>query len=87
MKLELFTRPMWLDCKAAKEFLSRQNIAYKEIDFSKHPEEEESLIRISGTRIVPTFVFKQKRLLMPSKKKILIGFEQNRAETEEILLR
>ncbi|HBZ08839.1 MAG TPA: glutaredoxin family protein [Bacillus bacterium] len=85
-KFELYTRPTCSDCQAAKKFLAEKNISYIEYDLSKQPEKERDLIRISGTRIVPTFVFKGQSLLRwMSKPKFLIGFEQNIDEIREIL--
>lgn len=86
LKFELYTRPMWTDCQAGKEFLSKNNIPYIEYDLTKNPSKEEDLIKITGTRIVPTFVFKNKSLLgLMSKPKVLIGFEQNIDEIRKLL--
>jgi hypothetical protein len=44
------------------------------------------MIKITGTKIVPTFVFKNKSLLgLINKPKVLIGFEQNIDEIRKIL--
>lgn len=86
VQLELYTRPTCSDCQAAKEFLSKNNIPYIDYDLSKQPTKEEELIKISGTRIVPTFVFKDKSLLgIMSKPKVMIGFEQNFNEITNLL--
>lgn len=85
-KLELYTRPTCSDCQAAKKFLTKKNISYIEYDLSKQPEKEGDLIHISGTRMVPTFVFKNPSFLgLISKPKFLIGFEQNIDEIRKIL--
>ncbi|MFT9487429.1 glutaredoxin family protein [Tepidibacillus decaturensis] len=76
-----------MDCQAAKEFLSQHNIDYVEHDLSIHPEREDLLKEVSGTRIVPTFVFQQPGLFgLFKKKKILIGFEVNEKEIKKLLL-
>lgn len=86
VQLELYTRPTCSDCQAAKEFLSKNNIPYIDYDLSKQPTKEEELIKISGTRIVPTFVFKDKSLLgIMSKPKVMIGFEQHFNEITNLL--
>ncbi|MFS0593186.1 glutaredoxin family protein [Cytobacillus horneckiae] len=86
MKLELYTRPTCSDCQTAKEFLSNQNIPYKEFDLTKLPNKVEDLKKVSGARIVPTFVFKEKSILgIPKKSKVLIGFENNLEEIKGIL--
>ena len=53
------------------------------IDFKNYagiiqlPEKEEDLKKVSGARIVPTFVFKETILGLPKKSKVFIGFENN----------
>ncbi|KMK76322.1 glutaredoxin family protein [Alkalihalobacillus pseudalcaliphilus] len=77
MKFELYTRPTCSDCQAAKKFLSQNNIDFLEFDLTKVPEKEEELKKVSGARIVPTFVFKETILGLPKKSKVFIGFENN----------
>ncbi|USK47021.1 hypothetical protein LIT27_03875 [Cytobacillus oceanisediminis] len=61
-------------------------MSYIEYNLTKQPHKEEDLIKITGTRIVPAFVFKNKSLLgWMSKPKVLIGFEQNIGEIKKIL--
>lgn len=86
MQLELYTRPTCSDCQAAKAFLSNQNIAYKDIDLTQFPNKEGDLKKISGARVVPTFVFKGKSILGIRKKpKVFIGFENNFEEIKNLL--
>ncbi|WP_082692889.1 glutaredoxin domain-containing protein [Bacillus sp. FJAT-29814] len=73
-----------MDCKAAKEFLSGIGYRYTEVNVQEQPEKEQELIKLSGTRIVPTFLF-QKKGFLGSKKKVIIGFEQNREQVEELV--
>lgn len=41
---------------------------------------------MSGARVVPTFVFKEKSLLgIPKKSKVFIGFENNSEEIKGLL--
>lgn len=85
-KLELYTRPTWTDCQAGKEFLSKNNVSYTEYDLTKQPLKEEDLIKITGSRIVPTFVFKHKSLVgLVKKPKVIIGFEQNIDEIRKLI--
>lgn len=86
VQFELYTRPTCSDCQAAKEFLNKNNISYIDYDLTKQLSKEEELIKISGTRIVPAFVFKNKSFLgFMGKPKVLIGFEQNIDEIKKIL--
>ncbi|MDQ0272174.1 glutaredoxin family protein [Cytobacillus purgationiresistens] len=85
-QLELYTRPTCSDCQAGKEFLYKNDISYIDYDLTKHQSKEDELIKITGTRIVPAFVFKNKSLLgWMNKPKVLIGFEQNIDEIRKIL--
>ena len=84
-KLELYTRPTCSDCQAAKAYLKEQDIPYKEYDLSKQPEKERELIRISGARVVPAFVFYHKSFLRRLQKpQVYIGFENNFSELKQI---
>jgi hypothetical protein len=75
-----------MDCQAGKGFLSKNSVSYIKYDLTKLPSKEDDLIKITGTRIVPTFVFKNKTLLgLMSEPKVLIGFEQNEDEIRKIL--
>lgn len=74
----MYTRPTCSDCQDAKAYLAEHHISYIDYDLSKDPAKEQGLIKLSGTRMVPTFVFKDKSLAgLMSKPKVLIGFEQN----------
>ena len=55
-------------------------------DLSQNPTKEQVLIKLSGSRMVPTFVFRDKSLLgLMSKPKVLIGFAMNVDEIEKML--
>ena len=78
MQLELYTRPTCSDCQDAKAYLAEHGIAYVDYDLSQNPAKEQELIKLSGARMVPTLVFRDKSLLgLMSKPKVLIGFEMN----------
>lgn len=83
--LTLFTRPMWTDCQEAKEFLSQRNIPYEEINVQGQPEKERLMKEMTGSIIVPAFVFTSTKLMFIKEKKVLIGFENNKQEIEAIL--
>ena len=84
-KLELYTRPTCSDCQAAKVYLKEQGIPFKEYDLSKQPEKEKDLIRVSGARVVPAFVFYHSSFLKRLQKpQVFIGFENNLSELRKI---
>jgi len=86
IQLELYTRPTCSDCQAGKAFLAEHDINYISHDLSEHPEKEKDLRKLTGTRMVPTFVFKDKSIRGNfTKPKILIGFENNLDEIKSLL--
>jgi len=86
VKLELYTRPTCSDCQAGKAFLAEHQISYTNHDLSEQPEKEKTLRKLTGTRMVPAFVFKEKSLRGKLRKpKVLIGFENNLGEIKQIL--
>jgi Glutaredoxin and related proteins len=86
-QLELYTRPTCSDCQAAKAFLAKENVSYIDYDLTKQPSKEEELIKITGIRIVPAFVFRNKALFgLTSKPKVMIGFETNIDEIKRLLM-
>ena len=76
---------MWTDCQEAKEFLSQKNIPYKEINVQGEPGKEKELKEMTGTIIVPAFIFTNTKFMVFKQKKILIGFENNRSEIEKLV--
>jgi len=44
------------DCRTAKRFLTRHNIAFQEIDIEADPLAAQELIRRTGKRAIPQFV-------------------------------
>ncbi|CAM3647399.1 hypothetical protein GCM10009865_44370 [Aeromicrobium ponti] len=55
----------------------QNNVPYNEVDLSKDPEREQDLINLTGSRIVPAFLFEKKKWYGGTKKKHFIGFEMN----------
>jgi hypothetical protein len=49
------------------------------------PENEKQLKELSGTIIVPAFIFTTAKLVFMKKNKVLIGFENNRSEIEKLV--
>ncbi|MGE7768907.1 glutaredoxin family protein [Viridibacillus arvi] len=87
LQLELYTRPTCSDCQEAKAFLANNNISYIDYDLTQQPSKEKELIKLSGARMVPTFVFKNKSLFgLASKSTVIIGFEQNIDEVKRLLM-
>jgi len=85
VQLELYTRPTCSDCQAGKAFLAKHHISYINYDLSEHPEKEKDLRKLTGTRMVPAFVFKEKSLRGKWRKpKVLIGFENNLDEIKQL---
>src|SRR5699024_11685206 len=87
VKLELYTRPTCSDCQEGKAFLAEHQISYTNYDLSEQPEKEKILRKLTGTSMVPAFVFKDKSLFGKwSKPKVFIGFENNMDEMKNKLI-
>lgn len=85
-RLELYTRPTCSDCQAAKVFLAEHDISYIDHDLAAHPEKEKDLRKLTGTRMVPTFVLKDPSFLGRWKKPtVYIGFENNLDEIKQLV--
>ncbi len=60
MELLVYSAPWCPDCRTAKRFLEKHNIAYKEIDIETTPGAAEEVIRCTGKRAIPQFVLNGK---------------------------
>jgi uncharacterized protein YneR len=49
------------------------------------PEKEKKLKDMTGTVIVPAFIFTNSKLWFFKNKKVLIGFENNRSKIEKLV--
>jgi len=86
LMLDLYTRPTCSDCQDAKKYLKESNINYSDLDVSKNPELEKELMKLSGTRVLPFFVFYKKGMFGRKKiYKTFLGDELNKDEIEHLL--
>ncbi|MDT2522442.1 glutaredoxin family protein [Enterococcus raffinosus] len=81
-QLTVYTRPFCLDCQKLKRDLSQKEIPYKLIEVNSS-EEEEQMVNVTGSKIVPALIFMKKGLL--KKKTIFIGYEANQIEINKYL--
>ena len=56
MEVIVYTSTWCRDCREAKSFLKRHNIAYKEIDIEEVPGAAQEVIVRTGKRAIPQFV-------------------------------
>jgi mycoredoxin len=56
MELTMYSASWCRDCREAKRFLAKHNIAYKEIDIENVPGASEQVIANVGKRAIPQFV-------------------------------
>lgn len=85
LEMVLYTRPTCSDCQDAKAYLASKGISYKHKDVEAEPVVEKDMKGISGSRIVPLFVFYKKGLF--GKRKLdrhFVGFEQNEEELQRL---
>lgn len=52
----VYSAPWCSDCREAKRWLQRHNIAYREINIEEVPGAAEEVIRQTGKRAIPQFV-------------------------------
>ena len=60
MELTVYSSAWCPDCREAKRFLAKHNIAYKEIDIESVPGASEQVIANVGKRAIPQFVINGK---------------------------
>jgi mycoredoxin len=56
MELILYSASWCPDCRTAKRFLAKNNIAYTEIDIEADPGAAQEVVRQTGKRAIPQFV-------------------------------
>jgi len=56
MHVLVYSAPWCRDCREAKRFLEKHQIAYTEIDIETNPGAAEEVIRQVGKRAIPQFV-------------------------------
>lgn len=56
MDLTLYSATWCRDCREAKRFLEKHNIAYKEIDIERTPGAADEVMQHVGKRAIPQFV-------------------------------
>ncbi len=56
MELIVYSAAWCPDCREAKRFLAKHNIAYKEIDVETTPGAINEIVKRSGKRAIPQFV-------------------------------
>ena len=56
MEITLYSAFWCPDCRAAKRFLAKHNIAFQEVDIETTPGAAEEVIRRTGKRAIPQFV-------------------------------
>ncbi|WP_059104883.1 glutaredoxin family protein [Shouchella shacheensis] len=84
--LELYTHPWCSDCQDSKQYLKKTKVPYVEHDLGQHPEKEARLKNLTGSKVVPGFVFKKKSLLGKLQKPtVFTGFERNEEEIKALI--
>ena len=56
MDLTVYTAGWCRDCREAKRFLDKHNIAYKEVDIEKTPGAADDVLKHVGKKAIPQFV-------------------------------
>jgi mycoredoxin len=56
MDVQVYTAAWCRDCRAAKQFLDSNGVAYTEIDVDRNPAASEEVLRHVGKRAIPQLV-------------------------------
>jgi len=56
MELTVYSAPWCSDCREAKRWLARHNIAYREINIEEVPGAADEVVKRTGKRAIPQFV-------------------------------
>jgi glutaredoxin len=56
MTILVYSAPWCPDCRTAKRFLTRHNIAFQEVDIESDPAAADEVLRRTGKRAIPQFV-------------------------------
>lgn len=56
MELTVYSSAWCPDCREAKRFLAKHNIAYKEVDVGTTPGAIDEIVKRTGKRAIPQFV-------------------------------
>jgi mycoredoxin len=56
MEVQVYTASWCRDCRAAKQFLEANGVAYTEIDVDLNPAASEEVVRHAGKRAIPQLV-------------------------------
>ena len=70
-KVVIYSTPTWPYCKRAKEYLSRKNIPYDDINVAQDREAAKEMIKKSGQMGVPVIIVDDE---------IIVGFNQNQLD-------
>lgn len=71
--ITIYSTPTCGYCKMTKEFLTKKNVPFTDIDVSTDQEKAQEMVEISGQMGVPVIVIGE-----GDDKDILVGFDQNK---------
>ncbi|MDQ8734852.1 glutaredoxin family protein [Paenibacillus sp. LHD-38] len=75
-QLRIYTIPTCSDCTFAKRYFNENNISFSEFNCENNEVYAKEVWELTGKRIVPTIVIKDK---------VFIGFTENLKEISEVL--
>jgi len=55
-RVTVYSSPTWGPCKAAKEFLSSQGVAFEDINVLADAQARETLVKLTGQMSIPVIV-------------------------------
>ncbi|SDK06823.1 glutaredoxin family protein [Sediminibacillus albus] len=84
-QVKIFTKAECPDSQSLKDFLSKDQVPYLEVDITESEEKKKQLQSATGTNIVPAIVIEQKNILGQKKNMIYNGFAVNKEKINRTL--
>ncbi|SDM16519.1 glutaredoxin family protein [Sediminibacillus halophilus] len=83
--VKIYTKAACQESQSLKEFLSKDQVPYVEVDITESEEKQRQLQSAAGTNLVPTIVIEQEGLIGKKKNIIYTGFTNNKEEIDRTI--
>ncbi|QTN00238.1 hypothetical protein ERJ70_13585 [Sediminibacillus dalangtanensis] len=83
--VKIYTKAACQESQSLKEFLSKDQVPYVEVDITESEEKQRQLQSAAGTNLVPTIVIEQEGFIGKKKNIIYTGFTNNKDEIDRTI--
>ncbi|WP_026569538.1 MULTISPECIES: glutaredoxin family protein [Sediminibacillus] len=83
--VKIYTKAACQESQSLKEFLSKDQVPYVEVDITESEEKQRQLQSTAGTNLVPTIVIEQEGIIGKKKNIIYTGFTNNKDEIDRTI--